>query len=307
VLLADATDLLRLLGDPNRVRLLALLAEQPLTVAELTEVTRLSQSRVSAHLARLKEAGFLQDRKDGRATFYRLRSSLPPAARRCWELVKESTRDPLLREDDARLRGVLRARSGGARWADSVAGRMERHYSPGRTWEAALRGLLGLMRLGSVLDVASGDCSLAELLAPRAASITCLDRSTTVLEAGRRRLARHGHVAFRRGDMHALPFADASFDHVLMMACLTHAEDPARALAEAARVLRPGGDLVAVTLRRHEHLDHAARYDHLHPGFEADALRALLADAGLQPHACSVTSRERRKPHFEILTAHATR
>ncbi len=307
MLLADTTDLLRLLGDPNRVRLLALLETEELTVAELTAITRLSQSRVSTHLLRLRDAGFLTDRKDGRATYYRLRNSIPAAARQCWKLVHASTRDPLLRDDAARLRQTMRGRDGSGPWADAVAGQMERHYSPGRTWEAALRGLLGLLRLGSVLDVASGDSALAELIAPRSAAITCLDRSTTVLQAGRRRLVDQPHVAFRRGDMHALPFPDACFDHVLMMACLTHAAEPERALEEAARVLVPDGDLVAVTLRRHEHLDHAARYDHVHPGFEPDGLRLMLLDAGLTPVSCSVTSRERRKPHFEIITIHATR
>jgi ArsR family transcriptional regulator len=308
ITLAAATDLMRLLGDPTRVRLLSLLNREELTVAELTEVTRLAQSRVSTHLGKLREAGLVRDRRAGTSSYYRAtRKSMPADARRLWEVVRATARDPLLEQDAARLREVVRVRSSGLSWSDAVAGQMERHYSPGRTWEAALRGLLGLARLGPVLDVASGDCAIAELVAPRARGITCLDNSATVLEAGRRRLAHLPHVDFRRGDMHALPFRDESFDHVLMLACLGYAHDPPRAVAEAARVLRPGGNLVAVTLRKHDHRDVVERYDHIQLGFEADQLRRWFEAAGLAVELCDVTSRESRSPHFAVITVHASR
>ena len=168
-----------------------------------------------------------------------------------------------------------------------------------------MRGLLGLMRLGDVCDIASGDCAIAELLAPRARHITCLDLSRRVLGAGKRRMKHLGHVAFRRGDMHALPFADESFDQVLLLACLNYARDPERAVAEASRVLRPGGSIVAVTLKRHGHQEHAARYDHLQPGFSPRRLKAMFLDAGLGLGFLQATSRERRAPHFEVITVHA--
>ncbi|MHC4133720.1 MAG: ArsR/SmtB family transcription factor [Planctomycetota bacterium] len=306
--LAAATDLMRLLGDPTRVRLLSLLAKEELTVAELTQVTRLTQSRVSTHLGKLREAGLVRDRRAGTSSYYRVtRKNMPVDARRLWEVVQVTARDPLLKQDAARLREVVRARSGGVSWADSVAGQMERHYSPGRTWEAALRGLLGLTRLGSVLDMASGDCAIAELVAPRARGVTCLDISATVLAAGRRRMAHLPHVSFRRGDMHALPFRDESFDHVLMLACLGYADDPARAVAEAARVLKPGGNVVAATLRKHDHKDVVAHYDHVQLGFDAGQLRQWFEAAGLTVELCDVTSREPRSPHFAVITVHASR
>lgn len=304
--LAAANDLMRLLGDPTRVRLLALLAKEELTVAELTAITRLAQSRVSTHLGKLREAGLVRDRRAGTSSYYRVaRKKMPGDARRLWEVVQATARDPLLEQDAARLREVARGR--GRSWADSVAGRMERHYFPGRTWEAALRGLLGLLRLGSVLDVASGDCAIAELLAPRARAITCLDESATVLAAGRRRLEHLPHVRFRRGDMHALPFGDASFDHVLLLACLGYADDPARAISEAARVLKPGGNVVAATLSKHDHKDVVAHYDHVQLGFDAGRLRQWFEAAGLTVELCDVTSREARSPHFAVITVHAYR
>jgi DNA-binding transcriptional ArsR family regulator/protein-L-isoaspartate O-methyltransferase len=306
--LESATDLLRLLGDPSRVRLLSLLSHEELTVAELTSVTQLAQSRVSTHLGKLRDAGIVRDRREGASSFYALSgAAMPEEARKASAFVLESTSDPVIAQDRERLREVLRARSGGGSWADSVAGRMERHYSPGRTWEATLRAVLGLVRLGAVLDVASGDGALAELIAPRSRSITCLDLSETVLAAARARLAPLGKVTFTRGDMHELPFEDAQFDQVLLMNCLTLARAPRQVVAEAARVLRPGGDLIGVTLKTHRHKDVVAEYNHVRLGFEPREVTALLERAGLSVETCAVTSREKRPPHLEVMTIAARR
>ncbi|WP_437606057.1 metalloregulator ArsR/SmtB family transcription factor [Sorangium sp. So ce834] len=304
--LTATTELLRLLSDPTRVRLLALLGCEELSVAEITDVTQLAQSRVSTHLGKLREAGLVKDRRDGASSFYAMsHGAMPEEARRVWALLEATTEDPLIEQDRERVREVVRARAGGASWADSVAGRMERHYSPGRTWEASLRGLLGLMSLGDVLDIASGDGALAELVAPRCRAMTCLDASETVIEAARLRLARLGNVRFARGDMHELPFEAASFDQVMLMNCLTFARSPARAVAEAARVLRPGGALAGVTLKAHRHEIAAVTYSHVRFGFEPRELRAMLEAAGLVVDACDVTSREKRPPHFEVISIHA--
>jgi ArsR family transcriptional regulator len=299
--LLAATELFRLLGDPTRVRLLALLRNEELTVAELTQITRLTQSRVSTHLGKLREAALVRDRRAGASTYYTLNPAMPPDARAAWEVVHAAADDPLL-EQDARLLAA-----GRVKWADAVAGRMERHYSPGRTWPAALRGLLGLMRLGRVLDIASGDCALAELIAPRAQQVVCLDNSATVLAAGRRRLRRLRHVGFEKGDMHALPFGEGEFDQIMLLACLCYAERPSLAIAEAARVLKPGGDIVATTLHRHKHVEFTRRYDHIQAGFMPRQLRRWFEAAGLRVALCEVTSRERRSPHFEVITVHASK
>lgn len=308
--LADASEILKALGDPSRVRLLSLLERDELTVAELVRITRLGQSRVSTHLARLKAHGLVFDRPDGASTYYRSAGSrMPEAARGIWEPLRRAAKDALLDEDRRRLDTIVRARTEGDNWADSVAGRMERHYSPGRTWEATLRGLLGLVRLGDVLDIASGDCAIAELLAPRARRITCLDRSARVLRAGRERLAAagHEHIDFARADMHELPFPDGSFDEVLLLACLCYASDPDAALQEAARVLRPGGTLVGVALAAHAHGDVVSGFGHLQPGFTPEHLARSCTAAGLQVDSCAITARERRSPHFETITFHASK
>jgi len=302
------TELLRLLSEPTRVRLLALLEHEELTVAELTEVAQLSQSRVSTHLGKLREAGLVRDRRVGASAYYALNEGgMPAAAARLWTVLRETTRDPVLEQDRRRAQQIVAARGSGLSGADAVAGQLERRYSPGRTWEGALRGLLGLCRLGDVLDVASGDGALAALIAPRARSVTCLDLSARVIKAARRRLAQIPTVRFVLGDMHELPFAGASYDAVMLMNSLTYAERPERVVAEVARVLRPGGALVGVTLRSHEHRRVVASYNHVSLGFEPAALAELLQRAGLVVECCEVTSREQRAPNFEVITFHCHR
>jgi ArsR family transcriptional regulator len=301
------TERFRILGDPTRVRLIALLREEELSVAELVRITGLPQPRVSTHLRRLREAELVWDRREGPNAWY----GMPPTG---WDAVTlaawravEASEDPVLAMDRARIAEVLAARERPGTWADSVAGSMDRHYSPGRTWQGLARGLLGLVRLGRVLDVASGDGSVAELIAPRSSSIICIDVSPAVLEAGRRRLRHLENVTFRRGDMHNLPVEDASVDHVLLLAALCFSPEPRHVLAECARVLAPGGDLVISDLVTHAHTELVAKYDHVQQGFEPAEVRAWLEEAGFVVARCEAAGREVRPPHLGILSAHARR
>lgn len=297
----------RLLGDPTRLRLLNALSVDALTVAELTRVTALGQSRVSTHLGKLRDAGLLTTRSVGSATLYALDlDGMPPATARWWRFVQAEVHDPLFATERARVAEVVRERTGSS-WADSLAGRMARHYSPGRTWPAFARGIVGLVRLGRVIDIASGDGALAEMLAPRAERVTCVDCSARVVQTGAQRLAHLPNLRFVQGDMHALPIADASQDAALLLGALCYATDPARVIAEAARALVPGGLLVAVTLEAHPHAEAVARYDHVQQGFRVADLEAMLRAAGLVVDLCAVTERERRAPHFNVITLHARR
>ncbi|GIX35644.1 MAG: transcriptional regulator [Lysobacteraceae bacterium] len=294
---------LRVLADPTRVRLLALLDREELTVAELAEITQLAQPRVSTHLARLKEAGLVRDRRSGVSAYYRFDSeALNPSQQALWRSLGEAADDPLLRQDAERLPRVLAARASEENWPDAVAGDMERHYSPGRTWEALARAALQLLEPGDVLDVASGDGALAELLAPQSRRYLCVDASPKVAAAARERLAAYPNVDVEVQDMHRLDLPEASFDLVLLMNALTYAHTPARAVAEAARVLRPGGRLLATTLSRHEHRAAVAPYGHANLGFTVRGLGLLAERAGLQVLRCQPFTRERRPPHFEVLS-----
>ncbi len=297
-----------MLADASRVRLLALLVDEELTVAELSTITRLKQPRVSTHLARLKESGLVVDRRSGVAAYYRAAiADCPTPTRALWESLYEHTRDAVLAEDRARRQEVLAARSGNGNWADTVAGDMERHYSPGRTWEASMRACLELLELGDVLDVASGDGALAQLLAPRARTLTCVDLSERVVAAGRMRLADQPHARVVQGDMHELPLTDASVDLVLLLQALPFSEQPDRVLSEAARVLRPNGRLLLTCLDLHEHRSVVAPFGHRNLGFLPADLRRLLADAGFHDTRITSGGVEARPPHFQVWVATARR
>lgn len=297
----------RLLADSTRLRLLLLLEREELSVAELAAITQLAQPRVSTHLAKLKEAGLVADRREGVYVYYRITATFhDPVLQDLWKILRKSGGDPLVQQDLARIPRVLSKRRGDT-WADSVAGDMERHYSPGRTWEAMAYGLVLLIELGDVLDIASGDGVLAQLLAPRAKHFTCLDLSAKVVEAGRKRLRSSANVRFELGDMHALPMPDRSFDTVLLMHALTYTRQPQTVLHEASRVLRPGGNFLAVTLAQHQHEKAVEPYNHANLGFTPGQLEQLARKAGLLVQSCTVAAIEKRTPNFGILTLSATK
>ena len=294
---------LKVFADATRVRLLALLEGEELTVAELSAITQLAQPRVSTHLAKLKEAGIVRDRRAGVSAYYRFDdAALDPAQRALWQSISTGSDDPLLRQDAERVPAVLAMRAADQNWADSVAGDMERHYSPGRTWEALARTALPLLTPGDVLDIASGDGVLAELLAPHAHRYVCVDASERVVAAAAERLRRYANVEVREGDMHALPFKDASFDLVVLMHALTYAVKPAQAVAESARVLRKGGRMLLSSLARHEHRNVVEAYGHQNLGFSEKELRKFAEKAGLRIASCETVTRERRPPHFEVIS-----
>ena len=301
--LEDWSVRLKVFADATRVRLLALLELEELTVAELSAITRLAQPRVSTHLAKLKEAGLVRDRRAGVSAYYRFdEAALDPAQRTLWHALSTGSDDPLLRQDAERVPGVLAMRAADQNWADTVAGDMERHYSPGRTWEAMARSALPLLETGDVLDIASGDGVLAELLAPHAHRYVCVDTSARVVAAAGERLRKLKNVEVREGDMHALPFADASFDLVVLMHALTYSTKPAQAVAEAARVLRPGGRLLLSSLARHEHKAAVEAYGHVNLGFGGKELRKFAEKAGLGISSLETVTREKRPPHFEVIS-----
>ena len=294
---------LKVFADATRVRLLALLEGEELTVAELSAITQLAQPRVSTHLARLKDAGLVRDRRSGVSAYYRFdEDALDPAQRALWHSISTGSDDALLRQDAERVPAVLATRAADQNWADSVAGDMERHYSPGRTWEALARTALPLLEPGDVLDIASGDGVLAELLAPHSGRYVCIDTSPRVVAAAAERLRRFGNVEVREGDMHALPLDDGSFDLVVLMHALTYAGKPAQAVSEAARVLRPGGLLLLSSLGKHEHRAVVEAYGHVNLGFTEKELRRFLDRAGLALVSSETVTREKRPPHFEVIS-----
>jgi ArsR family transcriptional regulator len=300
VTLTHFVETLNLLGDESRIRLCALLRERELCVTDLVRVTGISQSRVSTHLGRLREAGFVRDRRQGQQSFYGLAlDSLPETARAVLDEAVRSS-DPTLEGDQHRLAELEAERRGGApEFSDEI----ERYYSPGRTWQSLSVGLAALLELGDVLDVGSGDGAAASALAPYCRTLTCVDTSARMIEAARERLLKLKHVTARVADVHDLPFPAASFDAVLMFHTLTYAERPAQALAECARVLRPGGRLVLLCLDEHRQPEVTAPYGERHPGFSPANVKDLLSRTGLSVRTAEIACRESKKPHLQVVLA----
>jgi SAM-dependent methyltransferase len=294
---------LNLLGDESRLRLCALLRERELSVTDLVRVTGLAQSRVSTHLARLREGGFVRDRREGQHAFYALAvDTLPGSARMILDEAIGGA-DATLERDRQRLDELEAERRGAL--PESFAGEMERHYSPGRTWQSLAAGFAALVRLGDVLDVGSGDGAAVSAIAPGCRTLTCVDASPRMIAAATERLGALPGVRALVADATALPFAAAAFDTVLVFHTLTYAEHPGRVLAECARVLRRDGRLVLLSLDAHRQREVTAPYGERHAGFSPVALGSLLTAAGLRVTSSAVACREPKKPHFQVVLATA--
>jgi len=299
--LAAYVDTLTLLGDESRLRLCALLEKRELCVTDLVRVTGIAQSRVSTHLGRLRDAGFVRDRRQGTQCFYALAEDALPAAARAVLDGASKAADPTLVGDQKRLLELQAERRGNL--PESAADDLERYYSPGRSWQSLAAGIAGLLDLGDVLDVGSGDGAAAATLAPYCRSLVCVDLNAKLVEAARARLAKFPHVRAETADAAKLSFKSGSFDSVVLFHTLTYAADPPHVLAECARVLRPGGRLVVLCLDRHEQRGITARYGELHAGFSPEDVRQLLSTAGLRVRTSQLASRETKKPHLHVVLA----
>lgn len=298
-------DTLRLFADETRLRVLHLLEREPLTVAELQQVLDLGQSSISGHLAKLKQAALIHDLAEGPARRYRLREDAEESLRSAWKAVKAlSAQEPLFTGDAERLER-LRADRGG-NWVDRVAGSLHREYAPGRTWDSLCHGLMTFAHFGRCVDVGAGDGAMAALLAPRCTRLTCIDPSPAMVKAGRERVAaaQLSNVVFTTAAGEKLPLNDGAADAVLFLQSLQYVLDPERCLAEAVRLLAPGGRLLVLTLAEHDH-DEAKAFGHRHNGFALAKLRRWTRT--LTGHASYTLPPEARMPRFQTLVFTATR
>jgi SAM-dependent methyltransferase len=301
--LGNYAEALSLLGDEGRLRLCALLTERELCVSELVRVTGMAQSRVSTHLARLREAGLLRHRRNGTQAFYGLAREGLTETVRVLLLEVSTSSDRTLQADRERLAALDAERHEGL--PESAILELDRDYSPGRTWQSLALGAASLLRLGDVLDVGCGDGAVASVLAPYCRTLTCIDNDERAVQAASDRLASHARASVQAADVHALPFGDESFDDVLLFHTLTYAEYPGRALSECARVLRPNGRAVLLCLDRHEEQEISAAYGLLHPGFSVRRVRGLLQGVGLNVARAEIACKEARKPHLRVVLAEA--
>ncbi|MEY2821796.1 MAG: ArsR/SmtB family transcription factor [Opitutales bacterium] len=298
---------LRLLADPTRARIVALLRRAELAVGELQEVLSMGQSRISTHLAQLRKAGLADDRRDGKRTYYSLAHGLPSRVAALVEAACEAAaEEPQSAADQRALRRIVERRRRKAEMHfDRVAGRLGRQYCPGRSWEAVGQMLLLLTPRVRIADLGAGDGTLSRLLARGAESVHCVDNSRRMVQVGRSlaRKERLDNVTYVLGDMEKVPLADGSVDLALLSQALHHAENPRQALAEAHRILRPGGRLLVLDLKAHRFEKARELYADRWLGFQENELHDWIEEAGFRESAVRVVAREPKEPHFETLLA----
>jgi ArsR family transcriptional regulator len=296
-------DSFRLLADPLRVRIALLLDQEELSVAELQEILAMGQSRISTHLAQLKRAGLAEDRRSGKNILYRLRQE--GGSRELLELLRKGD-VPEVAADARALRLALRKRADKTRaYFDELAGKFGRHYVPGRSWRGLSEMLLQLMPPLDIADLGAGEGGLSQLLARRARSVIAVDNSQKMVDFGSDLARRNGtaNIEYRVGDLEALPIDDASVDLAILSQALHHATHPDRAVREAARILRPGGRIAILDLKKHNFEEAREMYADLWLGFSEVELDEFLEAAGFESVEVCTVHREKQAPHFETLLA----
>lgn len=309
----SASGLYRLLGDEARLRLLRVLAHERLNVTELTGVLGLAQSGVSRHLRLLKEAGLVTEERDGGFSYYRLAERLRDAADGGLAQVLRAQFDAAgadsnVRADEARLQEVLRLRKENFEVHAGPDTRDARQLVPGRSWAAWSRALGLLLPRLKVADLGCGEGYLTMEAARWASQVIAVDRSDAVLERARSlaRRRRASNVIWKKGQLEKLPIRDATVDVAMLSQALHHAQDPARAVVEAARIVKPCGRVLILDLRTHQEEWVRAKLGDRRLGFEDDELKRLLTGAGLVDVAVGVGARKSGDP-FTVLVASGTK
>lgn len=294
---------LRLVADANRLRILLLLEREELTVTELQEIVSLGQSTLSTHLSQLKQAGLVEDRRSGKNVAYRLK----PGHAQLMDLLRQGIGEvPEAAQDSEALRLVLERRKDRVRaYFDELAGKFGKHYVPGRSWQGIAEALLRLMPPMTIADLGAGEGAFSQLLAQRAERVIAVDNSEKMVEFGAEVARRNGigNLEYRQGDLEAAPIADAAVDLAFFSQSLHHAQHPERAVAEAYRILRPGGRVVVLDLARHNFEEARELYADLWLGFTQVELWSFLQAAGFERIETAIVHREEQAPHLETVLA----
>ncbi|OBV10167.1 putative transcriptional regulator [Erythrobacter dokdonensis DSW-74] len=285
-------DIFKALADPTRLRIARLLSAMELAVGELAQVLGQSQPRVSRHVGILCDAGLAERRREGSWVFLRQSEAGGPVVDAIQQLLAVAeTAEPgfaaLCEADRRKLAAIRDARESAAEaYFARHAGEWDELralHSPDDEVERRLAEALADHPLGDVLDIGTGTGRMAELFAPHAARIVALDKNLEMLRVARAKLQHlpTAQIELVQGDFSDLPFADASFDTVVLHQVLHFAPDPAPALAEAARVLRTGGRIAIVDFASHDHEELRTRHQHARLGFGDRQMAELLRAAGL--------------------------
>lgn len=306
---ASIVKILRVVADPNRLRILLLLKAEELSVAELQEILVMGQSTISTHLSQLKQAGLVEDRRIGKNSLYRLTTGNGNDVLADL-LTRAAAEIPEAAHDRTAARRVVKKRQDKMRaFFDSVAGRLGKDYVPGKSWKSLAEALLRLMPPMTIADLGAGDGSFSLLLAQNAKNVIAVDSSAKMIEFAREQARRHHvkNIDYRLGDMEELPLDDEAVDLVFFSQSLHHALHPSQAVAEAARILRPGGRVAILDLAKHRFEEAREMYADEWLGFSEAELESMLQLAGFKKIQTSVVQKESEPPHFQTMLAVANK
>jgi ubiquinone/menaquinone biosynthesis C-methylase UbiE len=304
--MASIVKSLRAISDPTRLRLLLLLLEEELTVAELQEILGMGQSRISASLALLKREAIARNRRVGKNIFYSVRPETVSALQSILDAARRELPEAI--NDNAAMTLALRKRKEkAAEYFNKLAGKFGRTYIPGRSWQALAHALLRLLPAMVIADLGAGEGTLSQLLARGAKKVIAIDNSEKMVEFGASLAREHGfeNLEYRLGDIEAPPINSESVDLALFSQALHHASSPQKAVTAAHRILREGGRIVVLDLASHSHEQARELYADLWLGFSEVELHQILTKAGFSQIEISVVSREMQAPNFQTLLATA--
>jgi ubiquinone/menaquinone biosynthesis C-methylase UbiE/DNA-binding transcriptional ArsR family regulator len=300
-------DILKILSDPTRLRILSLLSREELSVAELQEILGMGQSRISSQLALLRQVDLVADRREGKNAFYSLRTPLPPKIVALLKAALDAVADQApIAEDRENLDRILqKRRRTQEQYFSLLAGRLGKNYCPGRSWEAIGHLALRLTPAIDIADLGAGEGLVSQLLAHRANQVWCIDNSPRMVEVGIALAQKNGlaNLTYKLGDIEQVPLPDRSVDLAILSQALHHAQHPQEAVNEAFRILRPGGQVLVLELNEHTFTRARELYADVWLGFKESSLHAFLKKAGFQKVEVATVAREVAEPHFETLLA----
>lgn len=291
---------LRLATDPNRLRLILLLEQEELSVAELQEIVGKGQSQISTHLAQLKQAGLVDDRRTGKNAFYRLcaPAELMDVLRRAAAEIPETEHDR-----DALQLALRRRQDHMRQYFDELAGKFGRQYVPGRSWKGIAEALLKLMPPLVIADLGAGEGTISQMMAQKAKRVIAIDNSEKMVEFGSELAKKHGidNLEYRLGELEEVPIRSGTVDLAFLSQALHHARHPERAVAEAWRILKPGGRIAILDLNRHHFEQARELYADLWLGFTELEIEKFLNGAGFRNVETAIVHREQEAPYLETV------
>ena len=297
---------LKMISDPTRLRILLLLGDESLSVAELQQILGMGQSRISTQLSQLKKEGLVADQRSGKNNIYS--AQIPPAL---GKIIGEAGSElPEREKDRSSLRHILRKRKDQVRaYFDELAGKFGREYVPGRSWKGLAEAMLKILNYDTVADLGAGEGTLSQLIAQRAKKVIAVDNSEKMVKFGQNLAKENGlpNLEYRLGDIESPPIDDSSVDLAILSQALHHAEHPPKALSEAHRILKPGGRLIVLDLLQHTFEKARELYFDTWLGFPEAELAEMITAAGFSEVETAIVDREEIPPNFQTLLASAAK